>query len=200
LEEPPGDSSLERLKGTNNIMTKRTIFGTIVASLAVAGYGCIHAQQAKKFTLEDYHEIQNLYYTYAYSIDAGQGDILASTFVEDGEFTHGYGPGQADTVRNTVKGLEALKRVGSASGTRHFIANLVITPTTEGAKGSCYLLLYSARTTPPSFVETAIYDDTLVKTSHGWKFKKRVVWRDDDDITPFKPKPLPSDGENRTAP
>ena len=48
-----------------------------------------------------------------------------------------------------------------------------------------------ARTSPPSFVETAIYDDTLVKTPQGWKFKKRVVWRDDDDITPFKPKPLP---------
>ncbi len=82
-------------------------------------------------------------------------------------------------------------RMGSRGGTRHFVANLIITPTPEGAKGSCYLLLYSARTIPPSFTETAIYDDTLVKTPQGWKFKKRVVWRDDDDITPFKPKPLP---------
>ena len=51
--------------------------------------------------------------------------------------------------------------------------------------------VFAARTIPPSFTETAIYDDTLVKTPQGWKFKKRVVWRDDDDITPFKPKPLP---------
>jgi hypothetical protein len=39
-------------------------------------------------------------------------------------------------------------------------------------------------------VEVAVYNDTLVKTKEGWKFKKRVVWRDDDDITPFKPKPM----------
>jgi 3-phenylpropionate/cinnamic acid dioxygenase small subunit len=171
-------------------MNRRTIFGAIVATLAVAGYSFIHAQQAKKFTLEDYYEIQNLYYTYAYSIDAGQGEVFANTFVEDGEFLHGYGPGQANAARNPAKGFEALKRAGSVSGTRHFVTNLRITPTSEGAKGSCYLLMYTARSTPPSFVETAIYDDTLVKTSQGWKFKKRVVWRDDDDITPFKPKPL----------
>jgi 3-phenylpropionate/cinnamic acid dioxygenase small subunit len=173
-------------------MTRRTIFGAIVISLAVAGYGYIHAQPAKKFTVEDYYEIQSLYYTYAHSIDAGQGDVFASTFVEDGEFTHGYGPGQADAVRTPAKGIDALKRSGSISGTRHFVTNLLITPTGEGAKGTCYLLMYTARTTPPSFVETAIYDDTLVKTRQGWKFKKREVWRDDDDITPFKPKPLPA--------
>jgi len=36
--------------------------------------------------------------------------------------------------------------------------------------------MYNARTIPPSFVETAIYDDTLVKTAKV-EFKKRVVWR-----------------------
>jgi hypothetical protein len=28
---------------------------------------------------------------------------------------------------------------------------------------------------------------TLVKTSQGWRFKKRISWRDDDDISPFRP-------------
>ena len=32
-----------------------------------------------------------------------------------------------------------------------------------------------------TIVETAIYDDMLVKAPQGWRFKKRVVWRDDDD-------------------
>ena len=36
-----------------------------------------------------------------------------------------------------------------------------------------------------------------VDNPQGWKFKKRVVWRDDDDITPFKPKPLPQAQESR---
>jgi SnoaL-like domain len=81
--------------------------------------------------------------------------------------------------------------MGGRGGLRHFNANLLITPTPEGAKGSVYLLLFDARNVPATIVETAIYEDTLVKTSQGWKFKKRLVWRDDDDITPFKPKPLP---------
>jgi hypothetical protein len=66
----------------------------------------------------------------------------------------------------------------------------VIEPTSDGAKGSCYLLLFNARNIPATITETSIYDDTLVKTAQGWKFKKRIVWRDDDDISPFKPKPL----------
>jgi SnoaL-like domain len=81
--------------------------------------------------------------------------------------------------------------MGGRGGLRHFNANLVVTPTPEGAKGSVYLLLFNARNVPATIVETAIYEDTLVKTPEGWRFKKRVVWRDDDDITPFKPKPIP---------
>jgi hypothetical protein len=58
-------------------------------------------------------------------------------------------------------------------------------------------LLFNARSIPATILETAIYDDTLIKTPQGWRFKKRVVWRDDDDITPFKPKPLPEAGESK---
>lgn len=148
-----------------------------------------------QLTADDYVAIQQLYASYAQALDKGEGERFAATFVEDGEFTGGRGPGRADEVRTPRKGRSALTLMGSRSGTRHFTANLVVTPTAEGAKGSCYLLLYNARTTPPSFVETAIYDDTLVKTADGWKFRKRVVWRDDDDITPFKPKPLPDGGQ-----
>ena len=150
------------------------------------------AQQPMKLTGDDYIEIQQLYATYAQALDKGEGERFAATFVEDGEFTGGRGPGRAAEDRTPRKGKPALTTMGSRSGTRHFTANLVITPTATGAKGSAYLLLYNARTVPPSFVETAIYDDTLVKTPQGWRFKKRVVWRDDDDITPFKPKPLPA--------
>jgi hypothetical protein len=75
-------------------------------------------------------------------------------------------------------------------GPRHFVANLVIRPTAEGASASCYLLLLNARKSPLKFTESAIYEDTVVRTARGWKFKKRINWRDDDDISPYKPKPL----------
>jgi hypothetical protein len=144
-----------------------------------------------KVSTDDYVEILQLYNRYCHTLDMGTGDAFAACFTPDGEFTGGRPPGKATDDRTPRKGAAALTQMGSTSGTRHFTANLVVTKTPEGAKGSCYLLLYSARTTPDSWVEVSVYNDWLVKTPEGWKFKKRVVWRDDDDITPFKPKPLP---------
>lgn len=158
----------------------------VLAVQAVAADRSVH----HSFTADDYIEIQQLYANYAHALDKGEGERFAATFIEDGEFTGGRGAGKANDDRTPRKGTAALVKMGSNGGTRHFTANLVITPTAEGAKGSCYLLLFNVRTIPGTITETAIYDDTLVKTSHGWKFKKRVVWRDDDDITPYKAKPL----------
>jgi hypothetical protein len=54
-------------------------------------------------------------------------------------------------------------------------------------------MLLNARNGPANITETAIYEDTLVKIDQVWKFKKRINWRDDDDISPYRPKssPLP---------
>lgn len=164
----------------------------ILSYAGMQGAGAGNASTPHKLTADDYIEIQQLYANYAQALDKGEGERFASTFVDDGEFTGGRGPGKANDDRTPRKGSAALTKMGNTSGTRHFTANLVITPTAEGAKGSCYLLLFNVRNIPGTIVETAIYDDSLVKTAGGWKFKKRVVWRDDDDITPYKPKPLPT--------
>ena len=172
-------------------MLKGKVVVLVILTLVVSVGGGA-AQQSKAvapLTMQDQLEIQTLYATYAHALDKGEGERFAATFTPDGEFTGGRGPGRATEVRTPRKGTEELKKMGMNGGGRHFISNIVLTPTPEGADGSAYLLLYNARTVPPTFVETAIYEDKLVKTSHGWRFKKRIVWRDDDDITPFKPKP-----------
>lgn len=178
-------------------MLRRNILTSVAMLFGAVGVGAAAARPkpvARALTPDDHVEIQQLYATYCHALDKGLGELFASVWTDDGEFTGGRGPGKANDDRTPRKGKAALTTMGQTSGTRHFNANLILTPTDEGAKGSCYLMLYTARTTPPSFVETAIYDDTLVRTAKGWKFKKRVVWRDDDDITPFKPKPLPPRG------
>lgn len=174
-------------------MSKRKIAGVLSLSLSIVGFGWGQAQTKKpnKLMADDYIEIQQLYANYARALDLGQGERFAATFVEEGEFTGGRPAGRAGETRTPLKGKEGLTKMGSQGGSRHFTSNLVITPAPEGAKGSCYLLLFNARNIPATITETAIYDDTLVKTPQGWRFKQRVVWRDDDDITPFKPKPLP---------
>jgi len=153
-------------------------------SIAVAGVSWVYAQQkaAPKLTADDYIAIQQLYANYSHALDKGEAERFAATFVEDGEFTGGRPAGRASETRTPLKGKEGLANMGSRGGGRHFTANLVITPTPEGAKGSCYLLLFNARNVP---------------ATQGWKFKKRVVWRDDDDISPFKPKPLPESPRSR---
>jgi hypothetical protein len=165
----------------------------IAAGIFAFRFGNLLAATASpmKLSADDYVAIQQLYATFAHALDKGEGERFAATFIEEGEFTGGRGPGRGAEVRTPIKGTEALTRMGSRGGTRHFTANLIITPTPEGVKGTCYLLLFNARNIPATITETAIYDDTLVKTAQGWKFKSRVVWRDDDDSTPFKPKPLP---------
>ena len=175
----------------------RTGIGIVLALAFGILFGSAHGQlsNSKTFTADDYIQIEQLYSNYALAMDLSEGERLAALFVEDGEFTNGRSAGRATEVRKPFKGRQELIRAGQV-GTRlglyfrHVTTNIVITPTAEGAKGSCYLLLFNAKTAPSMLTETAIYDDTLVKT-RGWKFKKRVVWRDDDDITPFKAKPLP---------
>lgn len=143
-----------------------------------------------KLSGDDYIQIQQLYANYAHALDTGQAERFAATFVDDGEFTGGRGPGRANDVRTPLKGHDALLAMGGRGGSRHFVANLVINPAPGGATASCYLLLFDVHKSPATMIETAIYEDTLAKTAKGWKFKKRVVWRDDDDISPFKPKPV----------
>ena len=173
-------------------MSKSKVLAVACVSLTVVGVSWGHAQreaQTSTLTAQDYIDIQQLYARYAQALDTGQGERFAATFTPDGEFTSGRPAGRATEVRTPLKGTDALKQMASTGGGRHFTANLVITPTAGGASGSCYLLLFNARSVPATITETAIYQDTLVKTSAGWRFSKRVVWRDDDDISPFKPKP-----------
>jgi 3-phenylpropionate/cinnamic acid dioxygenase small subunit len=175
-------------------MSRWTIVVAVSFSIGVAGAGWGYAQQKKAagmLTPQDYNEIQQLYANYSQALDKGQGERFAALFTADGEFTSGRPPGRGNETRTPLKGTERLTRMGSVGGGRHFTANLVITQTPEGANGSCYLLLFNVRNIPATITETAIYQDTLVKTTQGWRFNKRVVWRDDDDISPFKPKPQP---------
>ena len=178
-------------------MLVRTLLLTSVIGLTMAGsawsasadLNAAFGIQGQMVSTEDYLQIEQLYARNFHAIDTGSGVAFADTFTEDGELVNGQGPGRANADRSPRKGRQALILAGSNGGARHLMTNLVVNRTAEGAKGSIYLLMYNVRTIPATFVETAIYDDTLVKTPQGWRFKRRVVWRDDDDITPFKAKP-----------
>lgn len=67
---------------------------------------------------------------------------------------------------------------------RHWNTNIVITPTKEGAKGTAYLALMNISGRPAVIQSTGMYEDYLVKTPDGWRFRNRTVRLD-----PVAPKP-----------
>jgi hypothetical protein len=147
----------------------------LVALIAVAGLICApKTVRADTMTLsaQDYVEIQQLYAQYNVAIDTGDAEAYAATFTPDGVF-------------NTFSGHDALvgfiktwrERLNGASR-RHWNTNLLISGEGKNATGSVYLMLLDVSTKPVSIAAVATYTDSLVKTSNGWRFTKRITHND----------------------
>jgi len=148
------------------------IVGRLSASLVVLSLllaaDAARAQGQGSLTTQDYIDIQQLYARYNVAIDAGDAEAYANTFTADGVF-------------NTFSGREAIlgfARSYTGTNRRHWNTNLVITPTPEGANGTVYLFLLDVSVRPPAVGVALKYQDTLVKTAQGWRFKKRVTTPD----------------------
>jgi bifunctional aromatase (cyclase/dehydratase) len=130
------------------------------------------ALSAAELTAADYTAIQQLYARYNSTIDHGDAEGWASTFTPDGVFA------------NTFKGHDALvgfvntwRSSPAMNGAmrRHFSADLIITPSADGATGAVSTILVDLSTHPASMANYVTYSDVLVKTAEGWRFKVRSV-------------------------
>ena len=147
-------------------MTKWTSFA-LTALLVLAGVASISARQqgAPALTVQEYQEIEQLYARYYHAIDGGNADAWAATFTADGAF-------------NQLSGQQALKDFitnGTAKGTpmRHWTSNLQLTPVAGGIEGKVYVIQFNIKQTPITAATYSRYDDLIVKTSDGWRFKQR---------------------------
>jgi hypothetical protein len=66
---------------------------------------------------------------------------------------------------------------GGPAYTRHYLTNVIIHPTSEGARGSQYLVAIdvSEGGKPSTVVHGGRYDDLYVRTPDGWRFKSRQL-------------------------
>jgi hypothetical protein len=153
-------------------MARTLIAAGMVVVAAVVTAAVVHGQSGT-LTTDDYIAIQQLYARYNVAIDTGDAEAWAATFTPDGNFN------------NSNKGHDALvqfikdwreKRDGA--NRRHWNSNLVITPAANGASGSVYLMLMNIGVRPAAVAMTARYQDTLVKTALGWRFKERIIHGD----------------------
>jgi hypothetical protein len=129
------------------------------------------ATGVKNLTAEDYIEIQQLVYSYPYALDGApnNGYRYADNFSPDGEF-----------IRPPTKGRDNLAKLAidqphGPNFVRHFLTNLVIEPSADGAVGKQYLVVldFGASGQPSSIFLGGHYEDIYAKTDAGWKFKRR---------------------------
>jgi SnoaL-like domain len=160
-------------------MVNRTSFTLLALCAGVAMLAPARAQQnpkARTLTAADYIEIQQLVARYAYAVDmhGGDGSTYADLFASDGVFGQTKGRDQlAELARRTQA-----ERSGPAY-VRHFLTNVIITPSPEGATGKQYLVAIDVGEDgkSSSVVHGGHYDDVYVKTPSGWRFKSRTYIR-----------------------
>ncbi len=137
------------------------------------------AQQSSTgvLTMQDYDDIRQLYGKYAFAIDSANPEAFAGTLARDDgsvSFYQGAGHDAMMTLINTNVAGEIRRGILR----RHLNTNLLITPTKEGADAACYLLAINVGVSPPAIISASQYQDKLVKTPEGWRFKRRVVTTD----------------------
>ena len=151
-------------------MRKVIGIGTLWACLMVVVSG-----QAADLTADDYQEIRNLYARYSHAYDNGEGQAVADMYTADGQFRVGE--------RVIADGREALvqqprKPEPGEPSLRHLPSNIAIEPAAGGAKGLAYVFLLNAESGNVDLANGGTYEDVLVKTTDGWRFKRRT-------FTPF---------------
>jgi hypothetical protein len=114
-------------------------------------------------TTQDYIDIEQNYARFYQAYDNSDATVWADTFADDGEF-------------NGVKGRAALIKDRSVPPlkVRHVITQLLITPTAEGASASHYAFVFDPQVVPLKINSYSRYNDTLVKTAKGWRFKTKI--------------------------
>ncbi len=157
----------------------KSVAAFAVAVIAAVGitWGAAYAQKAPTLTPEDYAEIYQLYSAYTRATDmggAGDGSDYAACFTPDAEFEQSGRINKGhDALKKMIKVFHAgIQKNGWSS--RHTYTSLSVTPSPEGARGSVYALIFNVTARPPFVDHSGVYEDTLVKTAQGWRFKKRI--------------------------
>jgi len=148
---------------------------SISSLLAFAG------AHAANLTPQDMVEIQRLYAKYNQVLDAGKAEAWADTFTPGGVFN------KTNIGRDALIAFAKNFYDQGGGKRRHWNTNFVVDGTAEGADGSVYLMLWDAGNRPATIIVTGIYEDKLVKTKDGWRFKSRVVNPDSPRATAAAP-------------
>lgn len=163
----------------------------IVSAATAAGAfaaGWVSAQGARGAALtgQDHAEIEQLMARYYQALDFEDRDLFESIWTEDAVYriaSRGAPvEGREAIVGRTVERWAARPPEHER---RHWQNNLVVTPTPDGATARIYWISFEVSYSPPKPALSGHYDDVLVRTPAGWRFKERVLTIDEslrDDV------------------
>lgn len=136
------------------------------------------ANTAQLLTLsaEDQLEIQQLMARYSFYEDSGQAEGYASLYTIDGSFV-----GSGD---KRIVGQEALARFArdrwetkpQVRRWTHWVSNIVITPTPEGAQARSYSMVVEKNDDGYRIVKVSGKQDELRREDGAWRFHVRAVF------------------------
>ena len=157
----------------------------VVAAILAAGL--LQAQKeplaAKVQRLEDTEEIRTVLVNYGRTLDAHDFGAYSRLFAKDGEWIGGFG---------TVKGPEAIEAFmaknigtpGKPSGTYHVLTNFIIDVHGDTATAwSRWNFVTPGVDKKPAIAQGGHYEDTLVRESGHWKFRRREAFTDIPEAT-----------------
>ncbi|MGE0592647.1 MAG: nuclear transport factor 2 family protein [Vicinamibacterales bacterium] len=132
---------------------------------------------------EDDAAIRQLYARFSHAVASGAGDTpLSHLFTSDGVLVDTW-TGASHRGPAALDGLAGAARAGQegqgAVRDTEFVWTVKLEATPQGAFGKAYMMTGTPQTpgTPVVMTNGGQYWDDLVKTSEGWRFRKRVFQR-----------------------
>jgi 3-phenylpropionate/cinnamic acid dioxygenase small subunit len=132
---------------------------------------------SKSATLEDKEAIRELLARYCFLLDGYRLSEFAALFTAEGEWISRNGTAKGpEAIEQLLRGLVPKPAPGSRR--KHFTANIIIDLTGDSATVVSNFLVVRDSERGPVIAVAGTYDDTVVKTGGGWKFKSRRLSHD----------------------
>ena len=127
--------------------------------------------------LEDKDAIRKLLARYCFLLDGYQLHEFAALFTADGEWISRNGTGKGpDAIERLLRGLVPEPAPGRRR--KHFTTNIIIELNGDSATVISNFLVVRDSEAGPAISVAGTYDDIVVRTPAGWKFKSRRLSHD----------------------
>jgi ketosteroid isomerase-like protein len=123
--------------------------------------------------MDDYEQIRQLTYRYAYAVDLKEVDLHRELWTDDAilDFS-AVGLNRLEGIAQITAYFEYVRTALKSSC--HLTSNHLITVTGDGGHGTCYWRGVSRTASDQELLTTGIYTDSYVRAGDGWRFRERI--------------------------